>query len=306
VSVVSQGDRLERERAGLAEGEGDPAWELLVELVRRRGLRFVVEGEGGEEEGSGVEDLDWAQRKARELAREYGGCRAAYILRVTYGLKPREIAVLLGANHATVRNCISYYRKRDRRAELEVPPLRAFRRHRELCERDPYSLECQLLEAEMFMFNVARRAAPATMFWDLMLRAASIHRLVFPEVYALLQAYAVAAGTDFRKLLRAQRGGGVWAVGDGVAAYTYVVLELAHHMLGLRSYRYSERLREAIGELTGKPEKDPLGRSMTPLTLQIALTVNATVSRLGSKLLAKERQLLRELKEALGKPKGKS
>jgi len=85
----------------------------------------------------------WLQRKARELVEEYGRCRAAYELRVVYKLEPRVIARLLSYNPSTVRNCIAYYLKRGKRAELQAPPLEAFKRYGELCRgENVYSLEC--------------------------------------------------------------------------------------------------------------------------------------------------------------------
>jgi hypothetical protein len=271
------------------------------ELFKRMGMKVVEEDEELEDEGVVDRRVSIIEAEARELVERYGRCRAAYLLRVVYGRKPREIARLLGANPSTVRVCIHYHRKRDRHAELELrPPLLAFERYGELCE-DVYSLECQMLEAEMFMYNVARDAAPTTIFWDVFLRAASIHRLIFPEVYMLLGEYARVSRVDFRELLRAYRprGSERWVAGDGIVAYAYTVLELAQYMLGHRSYRYSERLRESIGRLTGKLEKDPLERHIAPLTLQVSLKVNTAVSSLGSKVIAKERQLLRELQAAL-------
>jgi len=261
----------------------------------------------GEVEGRSLGEIEaeretWLQRKAQELAWKHGRCRAAYILRVVYKLKPRVIARLLSYNPSTVRNCIAYYLKRGKRAELQVPPLEAFERYGEPCRgENVYSLECQALEAEMFMYAVARRAILPSVFWDVFLRAASIHRLVFPEIYTLLQEHARLTGADYRRLVRAYGRGPIWVVGDGLAAYTYVVLELAHHMLGHRSYRYSERLREAIGELTASMEKDPMGKRIAPLTLTISLHVNAAVGNLGVKLIAKERELYKEIMEALRK-----
>jgi hypothetical protein len=302
---VSQGDRLER--AGLEEGEKPEEEELEAEeTLKRMGIEVVEEDE--ELEGEVEYRRVSTEARVQKMVEEHGKCRTSYILRVAYGMDYARIARLLGANVSTVRSCVAYYRKRDMHAELSLaPPLEAFKRYGELCGRDAYSLECQMLEAEMFMYNVARNAAPPTIFWSVFLRAASIHRLVFPEVYTLLEAYAKAGRADFRELLRAYRprGSERWVAGDGVVAYVYTVLELAHYMLGYRSYRYSERLREAIGELTGKPEKDPLGSRIAPLTLQVSLKVNTVVGSMWSRVLGKERQLYEELLAALEERKGK-
>lgn len=291
------------------EGEGEEleAEETLKRTLKRLGIEVVEEDE--ELEGEVDRRVSTIEAEARELAERYGKCRAAYLLRAIYSLEPRVIARLLGANPSTVRNCIHYHRKRDRHAELQLaPPLEAFKRYGELCSRDVYSLECQVLEAEMFMYNVARMAAPPTIFWDVFVRAASIHRLVFPEVYAMLGEYARAGGMDYRELLRAYkpRGSERWVAGDGIAAYTYVVLELAHYTLGHRSYRYSERLREAIGELTGKLEKDPLGRLIAPLTMLISFKLAAATWNRWSEVVGRERQLMRELLAALEERKRKA
>jgi hypothetical protein len=274
-----------------------------VSVVAEEEELEVEEEEEEEVEYRRVSTEAWVQK----MVEEHGKCRTSYILRVVYGMDYARIARLLEANVSTVRSCVAYYRKRDKHVELQLaPPLEVFKKYPELC-RDVYGVECQVLEVEMFMYNVALKAAPATIFWSVFLRAASIHRLVFPEVYTLLEAYAKAGRADFRELLRAYRprGSERWVAGDGVVAYVYTVLELAHYMLGYRSYRYSERLREAIGELTGKPEKDPLGSRIAPLTLQVSLKVNTVVGSMWSRVLGKERQLYEELLAVLEERKGK-
>jgi len=295
---VSQGDRLER--GGLAE-EGELEAE---EMLKRMGIKVVEEDEELEDEGE-VDRRVTLEAEAQSLARGHGRCRAAYILRAVYGLEPRVIARLLNANPSTVRNCIAYYAKRERRVEL-LPPLEAFKRYKELC-RDVYSLECQSLEAEAFAYAMARWAAPATLRWSIYVRAASIHRIVFPEVYATLQEYARAAGLDFRKLLRAHRprGSSWWVAGDGVIAYAYTLLELAHYTLGYKIYGYSEKLREAVRELTGKP-RDPLGQPITPITMLVAFKLNTLYPSSWDKVLVKERELESELLRAARERKGRA
>jgi hypothetical protein len=293
VSVVVGDEELEEEEL---EGE---------ELLKRLGIEVVGEDEELEDEGE-VDRRVTLEAEARELAMEYGRCRAAYLLRVAYGLKPREIARLLKANPSTVRVCIHYHGKRDRHAELELrPTVLAFKRYRELCGENPYSVECQLLEAEMFMFHVARHVAPRLPVWvSLYLRAASIHRLLFHEVYELLKAYARTVGVDFRGLLRAYkpRGSDFWVVGDGLLAYTYTVLEAALHMLGYHYHRYRE-LWSAVRELTNY-RKNPADPKLTPIVVVVAARLNHLLYERLEEILSMERELERELIEALRKSKG--
>jgi hypothetical protein len=249
-----------------------------------------------------VEDGGWLGARARELVEEYGRCRAAYELRVVYSLEPRVIARLLNANPSTVRNCIAYYAKRGKRVEL-LPPLEAFKRYKELCG-DVYSLECQSLEAEMFVYTVAREATPVSIHWSIYVRAASIHRVMFSEVYALLREYAEATGADFKKLLRACKpmGSTFWRVGDGIVAYTYALLELAHYTKGLNVYRFNEKLRVAITQLTGL-KKDPLEQRIAPLAALVALKLATVMTERWGELRDRERELERELRAALEKRK---
>jgi hypothetical protein len=273
------------------------------ELFKRMGVKVVEEDEELEDEG-GVDRRVTLEAVAQSLAREHGRCRAAYLLRTVYGLEPREIARLLGANPSTVRVCIHNHRKRDGRAELELrPPLLAFKRYGELC-KDVYSLKCQMLEAEMFMYHVARHAAPRLPVWvSLYLRAASIHRLLFHEVYPLLQAYARAVGADFRGLVRAYRprGSSFWTVGDGLLAYTYAVLGAALHMLG-HHHRHME-LSTAIRQLTNY-RKNPADPKLTPIVVAVAARLAQLLHERLEEVYRVEKELERELMKALGKAKG--
>jgi len=293
---VSQGD-------GLEEGEELEAEETLKRTLKRLGIEVVEEDE--ELEGEVDRRVSTIEAEARELAERYGKCRAAYLLRAIYSLEPRVIARLLNANPSTVRNCIHYHRKRDRHAELELrPPVPAFKRYRELC-RDVYSLECQMLEAEMFMLHVVRHVAPRLPVWvSLYLRAASIHRLVFHEVYPLLQAYARTVGVDFRELVRAYRprGSDFWVVGDGMLAYTYTVLEAALHMIGYHYHRYME-LWSAVRELTNY-RKNPADPKLTPIVVVVAAKLNQLLHERLEEIYSMERQLTRELLGAIRERKG--
>jgi hypothetical protein len=271
-------------------------------LLKRMGVKVVeedveLEGEVDRRVVSTVE------AEARELAERYGRCRAAYLLRVSWGLKPREIARLLGANPSTVRVCIHYHRKHDRHAELELRPPQAYKRYRGLCGENPYSMECQLLEAEMFMFHVARHVAPRLPTWvSLYLMAASIHRLLFHEVYPLLQAYARTVGVDFRELLRAYRprGSDFWVVGDGLLAYTYAVLEAALYM---ESYHYRHvELWKAMHELTNY-RKNPADPKLTPIMVMVTSKLAQLLHKRLEEIYRMEKELERELIAALRKAK---
>jgi hypothetical protein len=272
------------------------------ELFKRMGIKVVEEDEELEDEGE-VDRRVTLEAEAQSLAREYGRCRAAYILRATYGLKPIVIARLLKANPSTVRVCIHNHRKRDRHAELELRPPQAYKRYGELCGENPYSMECQLVEAEIFMFHVASHVSHRLPVWvSLYLRAASIHRLIFHEVYPLLQAYARAVGVDFKELVGAYRprGSDFWVVGDGLLAYTYAVLEAALYMV---SYRYSHvELSTAIRQLTNF-RKNPADPKLTPIVVVVAYKLAQLLPGKLDKILDMERQLLRELQAALRKSK---
>jgi hypothetical protein len=274
------------------------------ELFKRMGIKVVEEDEELEDEGEvDRRVVSTVEAEARELAERYGRCRAAYILRVVYGRKPREIARLLKANPSTVRVCIHNHRKRDRHAELELRPPQAYKRYRELCGENPYSMECQLLEAEIFMFHVASHVSHRLPVWvSLYLRAASIHRLIFQEVYPLLQDYARATGVDFKELVGAYRprGSDFWVVGDGLLAYTYAVLEAALYMI---SYRYSHvELSTAIRQLTNF-KKNPADPKHAPIVVMVAYKLNQLLHKRLEEIYSMERQLLRELQEALRKSK---
>jgi hypothetical protein len=305
VSAVSQGDRLERERAGLEEEEELEAEEMLKRTLKRMGIEVVEE----DEELEGEVDRRVVPQvvvEARELAERYGKCRAAYLLKVNWGLKPIVIARLLGANPSTVRSCINYHGKRDRHAELQLgPPVLAFKQYGELC-RDVYSLECQLLEAEMFMYNVARWATPEFPTWlSMYLSAASIHRLAFPEVYTLLKHYAETVKVDFRSLLRAYkpRGSTFWAVGDGMLAYAYAVIELAYRMRGYSIYDYMGRVRDAVYQLTGL-KRNPAEPRLAPLIAMITFKLAQLYHERFEEIYSMRKKLEGELLAALRKAKG--
>jgi hypothetical protein len=298
VSVVAEEEELEE------EGEEVEAEEMMKRTLKRMGIEVVE----GEEELEGEVDrrvVSSVVVDARELAERYGKCRAAYLLKVNWGLKPIFIARLLGANPSTVRSCINYHRKHDRHAELELRPPQGYKRYRELCGENPYSMECQLLEAEIFMFHVAEHVAYRLPVWvSLYLRAASIHRLIFHEVYPLLQAYARTVRVDFKELMRAYRprGSDFWVVGDGILAYTYTVLEAALHMLGYHYHRYRE-LWKAVRELT-KHRKNPADPKLTPIVVVVASRLNQLLHERFEEIFSMEKELERELLEALRKGKG--
>jgi hypothetical protein len=291
VSVVAEEEELEVE-----------AEEMLKRTLKRMGIEVVEELE---DEGE-VDRRVTLEAEAQRLAREHGRCRAAYMLKAIYGLKPVVIARLLGANPSTVRNCIHYHRKRDRHAELQLaPPVLAFKRYGELC-RDVYSLECQLLEAEMFMYNAVRRATPEFPTWlSMYLSAASIHRLAFPEVYTLLEHYAETVKVDFRSLLRAYkpRGSTFWAVGDGVLAYTYAVIELAYRMRGYSIYDYMGRVRDAVYQLTGL-KRNPAEPRLAPLIALITFKLAQLYHERFEEIYSMGKKLEGELLEGLRKGKG--
>jgi hypothetical protein len=139
---------------------------------------------------------------------------------------------------------------------LDIPTFEAFK---EVCKGSALSLECQMLEAEAFVFDVAKRALPTTAFWDIFIYAKSVHRIAFPDIYNLLVELADMDSKRLRKLLRAVKVKDRWYVGDGLVAYTYNLLDKACFYRGYYNTRLSFNTLTVIELLTRKnPTREPL------------------------------------------------
>jgi hypothetical protein len=201
--------------------------------------------------------------KARELLQRYRICETIYILRERYKLSYGVIARLLGIkSRGSVWNCVQRMRSRQNpkpAAETPVvmkPSLEGFR---EACKSSALSVECQVLEAEAFVFDVAKQALPTTAFWDVFIYAKSVHRIAFSDIYNLLVELADVDSKRLSKLLRAVRAKDRWYVGDGLVAYTYNLIDKACFHRGYYNTRLSYNTLTVIELLTRKnPTREPI------------------------------------------------
>jgi hypothetical protein len=203
------------------------------------------------------------EEKAQELRRMYGTCEAAYILRETYKLPYKLIVKLLGIKSVgAVGNCVQRIRSRQRLEGItRVPAIvkPAIEDFKEACKSGALSMECQMLEAEAFVFDVAKRALPTTAFWDVFIYAKSVHRIAFPDIYNLLVELADMNPKRLRKLLRAVKVKDRWYVGDGLVAYTYNLLDKSCFHRGYYNTRLSYNTLTVIELLTRKnPTREPI------------------------------------------------
>ena len=207
------------------------------------------------------------EERALELRRMYGTCWASYILREVYKLPYKVIARIFGISISAVATCV-YSIRLKKQAEVLVsipagsPGPEDFR---EACRSSALSLECQTLETEAFMFNVAREALPASAFWDVFIYAKAAHRIAFPDIYSYLMELADASmsrDTDLRKLhklFRAVNVKGRWYVGDGIVAYTFNLLDKSCFHRGYSNPRLTFNILATIERLTRKnPTREPL------------------------------------------------
>jgi len=200
------------------------------------------------------------EKKVQELHRMYGTCQAAYILREMYKLPYKLIAELLGVRSVgTVGNCIQRIKSRQLSSGVPDVVKPEFRDFIETCKGSALSMECQVLEAEAFVFDVAKRALPTTAFWDVFIYAKSVHRIAFPDIYNLLVELADMDSKRLRKLLRAARAKDRWYVGDGLVAYTYNLIDKACFHRGYYNTRLSYNTLTVIELLTRKnPTREPI------------------------------------------------
>jgi hypothetical protein len=195
----------------------------------------------------------------------YGTCETAYILHDAYKLSYGMIARLMGVSVGTVKQCVHRMRSRQQAktqktqstpVPLDIPTFEAFK---EVCRGSALSLECQMLETEAFVFDVAKRALPATAFWDVFVYAKSVHRIAFPDIYNLLVELAGMDSKRLRKLLRATKVKDRWYVGDGLVAYTYNLIDKACFHRGYYNTRLSYNTLAVIELLTRKnPTREPI------------------------------------------------
>jgi hypothetical protein len=201
--------------------------------------------------------------KARELRQMYGFCETVYILHEMYGLPYSVIAKLLGVSSlGSLWNCVKRIRSRqDPRQAIGAPVVvkPSLEDFREACKDNALGVECQMLEAEAFVFDVAKRALPTTAFWDVFIYAKATHRIAFPDIYNLLVELADMNPKRLRRLLRAVRAKDRWYVGDGLVAYTYNLLDKSCFHRGYYNTRLSYNTLTVIELLTRKnPTREPI------------------------------------------------
>jgi hypothetical protein len=124
-----------------------------------------------------------------------------------------------------------------------------------------------MLEAEAFIFAVARQALPTSTFWDVFIHAKAAHRVVFPDIYNL---FVELSGTDpgkLRKLFRAVKVKDRWYVGDGLVTYVYNLLDKSCFHRGYYNTRLSFNILTVIELLT---RKNPTGEPLVYLTMVIS------------------------------------
>jgi hypothetical protein len=177
-----------------------------------------------------------------------------------YKLPYKLIAELLGVRSVgTVGNCIQRIKSRQLPSGVPDVVKPEFEDFIETCRGSALSMECQVLEAEAFVFDVAKRALPTTAFWDVFIYAKSAHRIAFPDIYNLLVELADMDSKRLRKLLRAARAKDRWYVGDGLVAYTYNLIDKACFHRGYYNTRLSYNTLTVIELLTRKnPTREPI------------------------------------------------
>lgn len=192
-----------------------------------------------------------SEEEARRLKEEYGVCRGAYMLRVTYGLTANQIAKLFGTIPSSISSCLAKRFKNNKPLYPleEAPTMEDFKK---VCRRRSKSIECRFLKTELFMYAVAREALPILAFWDTFILARSIHRLVFRDIYDYLLGVSILRwmGEDLTRVVKV-RGEDSWRVGYGVIAYVFTLLDLALVHKGFLGGEWDTKLREAIKKLTG-------------------------------------------------------
>jgi len=220
--------------------------------------------------------------EAERLKRLYGLCKSIYMFRLAYNLTVNKIAKLFNTTPNTVTACLSYVSRSSSKTLIPIPISSAptVEEFRRFCKDDAYSVRCQLLESELFMYSVAREALPVVVFWDVFIFARTVHRVLFHEVYDYLKSISTIGGdgVSFKALIRAVKRGGKWYVGAGILAYTYILLDLAFAHKGFYGTQWDTKIRSAIKDLTGV---DPLSKNVIRVLIPLSHFV---ISRLGEKL----------------------
>jgi hypothetical protein len=177
-----------------------------------------------------------------------------------YKLPYRLIAELLGIKSiGSVWNCVQRIRSRQDITRVPAIVKPALEDFREACRGGALGMECQVLEAEAFVFDVAKRALPTTAFWDVFIYAKATHRVVFPDIYNLFVELSGMDPGRLRRLLRAVKAKDRWYVGDGIVAYTFNLLDKSCFHRGYYNTRLSYNILTVIELLTRKnPTREPL------------------------------------------------
>ena len=239
------------------------------------------EGQSSENENATKVLLDELAREVQVLRQMYGLCKSIYIVKLFYSnLTKSQIAKLFNTKRNVVTACIS--NMKNSKAPIPVPLSSAptINDFREVCRGDAYSVGCQLLEAEIFMYAVAREALPVVAFWDVFVFARTAHRTIFNDVYNYFISTSVfgSNGVTFKMLLRAVKRGERWYVGTGILAYVYILLDMAIAHKGFYGTQWSTKVRSAIKDLTSV---DPLSKDVIKVLIPLSHFV---ISRLGERL----------------------
>jgi hypothetical protein len=233
-----------------------------------------------------IDTVGFINLSPQDLHKVYGTCKAAYILHDVYGLSHGMIAKLMGVTIGTVLRCVHQVRKRVRSRialSLDTPTFETFK---EVC-RSALSVECQMLETEAFVFDVARRALPTSAFWDVFIYAKAAHRVVFPDVYNFFVKLADMELDRLSKLLRAVRVKDKWYAGDGVVAYAYNLLDKSCFYRGYYNTRLTFNIHTVIELLT---RKNPTGEPLVYLTMTVS-------DRLAHLISMKRTEIMQTMKE---------
>jgi hypothetical protein len=238
-------------------------------------------------------DIGFINLSPPDLRKIYGTCKAAYILHDVYGLSHGMAAKLLGVTIGTALRCVHQVRKQIRSKQqaenmsialpLDAPTFETFK---EAC-KSALSLECQMLEAEAFMFAVARQALPTSTFWDVFIYAKAAHRVVFPDIYSFFVDLTNMDLGKLRRLVRATRVKDRWYAGDGIVAYVYSLLDKSCFYRGYYNTRLTYNMLTVIELLTRKnPTREPL----VPLTIVVS-------DKLAYLMNAKRTEIMQTMKE---------
>jgi len=229
------------------------------------------------------------EEKVKELLMVFGPCKTSYILREAFNLTYNEIARLLGTSINYASACVSYFRRSRSQFDVEyylfITQAPSFEVFREACGGDAYSVGCQMLEAEAFMYDVARNVLPVAVFWDVILNARVHHRVIFPDVYTYI--VAISNGNP-RRFLRAVKRGERWYTGAGIAVYAFLMLDESYYERGYGNMRLTMKIRNTVKELTGI---DPLVPPWTRLTALLSHKILELITAKAEEIRKAEEEL---------------